>query len=967
MLFEIVLLVFILIGAFEYFVRHGRIGKLVNKIPGDTVWPILGNLPSLFGSTEQVWNALRNWDLKYYPIYRVWALHKPIMIILHPDDIEKVFTSPKYSQKSFFYYPLFAWLRTGLLTSHGEKWQKRRKMLTPAFHFNILKQYFEGMAEHGEKTMNNLKSQDESVYNINKLVADFTLHVICETAMGVKFEDEEIMQKYRDGIHYMGDCIIYRITKPWFASEPVFRLLPQGQKYKEYLNILHGFTRKILKERKEYHEQSNGQFLHDLTENESVNQPSNDVYCSGYRKKQLAMLDLLIMAQKNDGSIDDQGIQEEVDTFTFEGHDTTAMSLTYAILLIAEHKDAQTRIRNEVNEVISKAGKLGMSEIQSLTYLEMCLKESLRLYPIVPYMSRNITEDIQLTNYLVPKGAAIQVNSFSVHRVPEFWPNPEKFDPDRFLPENTSRRHPFSYIPFSAGPRNCIGQRFAMMELKTFISLLVHNFYLEPITTTSELSFISDMILRTSKPIRVKLIPIKIKLSALLRQWDIMYYPMYKVRIAHKAVIVILHPDDIEKLFTSVKHTEKSYFYYPLLAWLGTGLLTSHGAKWQQRRKMLTPAFHFNILKQYFESMSEHAKETMKSLKTNGEVVINMTKCIANFTLDVILETAMGVKFTDREFSEKYREGVHHVGDCTIFRIINPWFALESVFRLTHRGQKYKKSLTALHDFTKKIMAERKKYHEKTNYQFFNEFKENISASTSTGDIYCGYRKKRLAMLDLLISEQKAGRIDDKGIQEEVDTFTFEGHDTTAMALSYAVLLIAENKDAQSRIRNEVSEFLDCTGGKLEISDTQRFTYLEMCLKESLRLYPIVPYISRNITEDLQLTNYLIPKGTMIQVHPYSVHRLPEFWPNPEKFDPTRFLPANAKARHPYSYIPFSAGPRNCIGQKFAMLELKTFVSLLVYNFELDPISRTEELIFKTDLVLRTTEPIRIKLTPIKR
>ncbi|XP_050454196.1 cytochrome P450 4C1-like [Cataglyphis hispanica] len=114
-------------------------------------------------------------------------------------------------------------------------------------------------------------------------------------------------------------------------------------------------------------------------------------------------------------------------------------------------------------------------------------------------------------SYVVPAGTILYLDIFQVHRDPNFWPNPEVFDPDRFLPKNIQNRHPFSYLPFSAGSRNCIGQRFSLLEMKAMIASLVHNFYLEPINYLKDIQLKFDIIIRPCHPVYIKFIPISRK------------------------------------------------------------------------------------------------------------------------------------------------------------------------------------------------------------------------------------------------------------------------------------------------------------------------------------------------------------------------------------------------------------------------------------------------------------------------
>ncbi|EZA47007.1 Cytochrome P450 4C1, partial [Ooceraea biroi] len=237
----------------------------------------------------------------------------------------------------------------------------------------------------------------------------------------------------------------------------------------------------IIAERKRYHESTGGRYLN--FENEAED---NDMI--GSRKKRLAMLDLMIAASNNN-QMSDSDIREEVDTFMFEGHDTVSMALTFTILLLAEHKDVQVffimKYRIKINTInliqLKKSAPVKLAEI------EICCS---------------------LESYLVPAGANVIIDIVHLHQNPDFWPNPEVFDPDRFLPELVQNRHPFAYLPFSAGSRNCIGQRFAMMEMKTVIGTLVHNFNLEPIDHLKDVRCSADIIIRIGQPIRVKFVPI---------------------------------------------------------------------------------------------------------------------------------------------------------------------------------------------------------------------------------------------------------------------------------------------------------------------------------------------------------------------------------------------------------------------------------------------------------------------------
>ncbi|XP_067213620.1 cytochrome P450 4C1 [Linepithema humile] len=508
MIISILLLFFFILLMYNYYVHHGRSGRLINLIPGPKVTPICGNAFLFQGSLEDIWKNWRSLSDDFYPITKFWMFFTPAVLIRHPDHVEKILSNVKYINKSYWYEILHPWFGTGLLTSQGAKWQTRRKILTPAFHFNILQQFVDILIEESGRMIQSLKDVEGTVVkDLVPFMSEHTLNAICETAMGTSMQGlGESQHRYRKAVHEIGELLVRRMMRPWFNYTLVFELSPTGFLQRKILKILHGFTEKIIAERKLYHERTNNQYLKSFEKYNIGEINGTEVY--GTRRKRLAMLDLLIAASK-ENNITDLDIREEVDTFMFEGHDTTAMAACFTLLLLAEHKDVQERIRTEIDTAIQEHGKkYTMTLLQNLPYLDRCLKESLRLYPSVHLISRVAPEDIKLDSYIIPAGTFMHINIYDVHRDPNFWPNPDVFDPDRFLPEKIRNRHSYSYVPFSAGPRNCIGQRFAMLELKAIIAPLVHNFYLESVDYLKDVRFKSDLVIRPAHPVRVKFIPI---------------------------------------------------------------------------------------------------------------------------------------------------------------------------------------------------------------------------------------------------------------------------------------------------------------------------------------------------------------------------------------------------------------------------------------------------------------------------
>ncbi|CAB3256535.1 unnamed protein product [Arctia plantaginis] len=470
---------------------------MLRKIPGPPYEFLFGNSLKILCSSADLMKLRREFAKTWNGIYRIWIPTYGAVIIFNPEDIEAVISDLQHNGKSNLYLLFKSWLQDGLLMSKGSKWQERRKILTPAFHFKILHNFCGIIEENSQRLLENLKLTVGQPINIVPVVSEFTLNSICETAMGTKLKENGSAGKtYKEAIHSLGSLFMRRLSRFYLYSDFVFNLSPCGKEQQRHLNTVHNFTKNVIEERKVYAD-THGLQIND----ENLINDEDVVY-----KKRTALLDLLISAEK-DGLIDRQGIQEEVDTFMFEGHDTTASGLTFCLMLLANHKEVQDNIVSELDEIFEGSNRsITMGDLSKMKYLECCIKESLRLYPPVHFISRALTKTAILSNYKVPSGTMCHIDIMELHHRADLFPDPEKFDPERFLPENSVNRHPYAYIPFSAGPRNCIGQKFAMMEMKITIAATLREFELEPVTLPTDLVFIADLVLRNQGPVRVKFV-----------------------------------------------------------------------------------------------------------------------------------------------------------------------------------------------------------------------------------------------------------------------------------------------------------------------------------------------------------------------------------------------------------------------------------------------------------------------------
>lgn len=442
------------------------------------------------------------------------------------------------------------------------------------------------------------------------------------------------------------------------------------------------------------------------------------------------------------------------------------------------------------------------------------------------------------------------------------------------------------------------------------------------------------------------------------RKWALRYRASYRFWGSSTLnVLNIIRVREAEPLLSSTKNIDKSRYYKFLHPLMGLGLLNSTGTKWNHRRRILTPTFHFNILNGFHQTFVEECELLLDTLDSdvNCGRTTALQPIMSRFTLSTICETSMGVKLSSVAGADEYRLKLYEIGEMLVHRLMRPWMLSDLVCKLTGYHAVLQKLLRPVHSFTTGIINQRRKQFQQNPEMFDTAVDKNIYTNT----------KKRYAMLDsLLLAEQKQ-LIDSEGIREEVDTFTFEGHDTTASALVFIFFQLAREPAIQERIYREILEVYDRkaqTDKAFQPNDYTEMKFLDRALKECLRLWPPVTFISRAINEDIVLADgNILPAGSVANVHIFDLHRDPEQFPDPETFDVDRFLAENVDRRNPYAYVPFSAGPRNCIGQKYAMMELKVVVVHTLLRFMVSPVTRLEDINFVADLVLRSANAIKVR------
>ena len=388
---------------------------------------------------------------------------RPTLVFCHPDTVKMILktTEPKgmLPALGWSYWILYHWIGNGLLTSNGKVWSRNRRLLTPGFHFDILKPYTKIFNECVEKLMDKLEQQSsngESV-EIHEPVSLSTLNAVLKCSFS-STEDVQTLgnhSPYVNCIQNLTHCVFQRLFKPLHYFDHLYFLTKDGREFWKHCKFSHSIT------------------------NACINKRRKTIGEGRVSAKRLTdFLDILLLARDEDGKgLTQKEIQDEVETFMFEGHDTTASGIAFCLYNLARYPKYQTKARQEVDEIMQTKDTIEWDDLSDLNYLAMCLKESLRLNPPVVLVQRELTKPLLVAGQRIEVGTPIEINFWALHHNTRVWGEDHMtYDPDRFLPDRAADMDNYAFLPFSAGPRNCIGQTFAMSEMKVCVARILHQF-----------------------------------------------------------------------------------------------------------------------------------------------------------------------------------------------------------------------------------------------------------------------------------------------------------------------------------------------------------------------------------------------------------------------------------------------------------------------------------------------------------
>lgn len=371
-------------------------------------------------------------------------------------------------------------------------------------------------------------------------------------------------------------------------------------------------------------------------------------------------------------------------------------------------------------------------------------------------------------------------------------------------------------------------------------------------------------------------------------------------------LFLLVHPDYVKHVLQDnhLKYPRPEFVASKLKGVVGDGLVANEGDVWLRSRRLAQPAFHRQRIAAFATLMTDTAAEMLETWKGHAErgVPVDIKSEMMHVSLAVLAKALFKTEWS--QYAAVVEPAVGIALAHTNRRLTAPVDPQRFPLPSTRQFNKAMKDLDAI---VYKLIADRR------------------SSKVDKGDL--------VTMLIQAKDEETGATFDDKQIRDEVTGFLIAGHETVSAALTWTWYLLTQHPESWRRLRAEVDAVL---GGRVPVlEDVPKLKYTTMVLEEAMRLYPPIFVLMRCNQQEDEVGGFRIPAKSNVVICPYVTHRHPDFWENPEGFDPERFSPERSAGRHRTAYLPFAIGPRKCIGDTFAMLEMQLIVAMAVQKFRL--------------------------------
>ncbi|CAI2352590.1 unnamed protein product [Caenorhabditis sp. 36 PRJEB53466] len=929
------------------FLFHELYWKRRNLPPGPTPIPFLGNAISL-AKPHPGYECFRHWTKQYGDVFTFWLGSEPYVIVSSLEQIKETFVRDAETyvdKKRQVFQEHFRDGNYGIIETNGPFWREHRKFaLANLKEFGLGKDLMQQkILMEVEETFKKFDAHLGEEQNVPKVFDKAVASVINQFVCGYRFDDgnEEEYHKLEELMEFQEKVFKqFKVIMQVFVPQ-LNRIMP-GPTIEEIMKDFKIAFYSFFERQIEEHRQK-------IDFDSEENLDYAEAYLKEQRKRE---------AEGDFESFNNKQLTNMCLDLWFAGLHTITKTLSWTISYVLNNPGVQEKMHEEMDRVIGSDRLVTTADKNSLPYMNAVLNESQRCANIVPLnVFHMTTRDTTIKGFAIPRGTGVIAQISTVMLDERVFPEPYTFNPERFVDADGKLRKVEELVPFSVGKRQCLGEGLARMELFLFLANFFNRYRVCPPTVPifgSTWYFERDPVEFVKQGTRwVNEYSNCPDSAGLLTFW---FGPVPVVGVNRGEVAKII-------LDSSVNITKSSQ-YDKLKEWIGDGLLISTNEKWRSRRKMLTQTFHFAVLKEYQKVFGAQGKVLVNVLKlrANNMYPFDIMPYVKRCTLDIICETAMGCSLgSQMGSSDEYVNSVKRLSELVWLYEKSPQYWLSPIWYLSGKGFEFDKHVKLTTDFTRNVIENRK-------IELKNKsIGQKVGQETETGTE--NQKPKKLAFLDFLITSQDDHQLSDEDIREEVDTFMFEGHDTTSSGITFTVWFLGQNPDYQRKVHEEMDEIFGEDYERVpDAEDYKRMVYLEQCIKETLRVTPPVPFVSRTLTEDVLVPHpthneVVLPAGLSTMINIVSIMKDPRYFERPFEFYPEHFNPERVNAREAFAYVPFSAGPRNCIGQKFALFEEKAVLSWIFRHFTVESQTRWPDDLPIPELILKPSNgtPIILK------
>ncbi|ELZ31242.1 cytochrome P450 [Halorubrum distributum] len=427
------------------------------------------------------------------------------------------------------------------------------------------------------------------------------------------------------------------------------------------------------------------------------------------------------------------------------------------------------------------------------------------------------------------------------------------------------------------------------------------------------------------------------------------YGDVVRLDLGPRETYLLTNPADVERvLVADAERYRKPQFGDDAMdTLLGDGLLMSEGETWQRQRKLANPAFHNRRIGALAGVMADHAESHVADWE-DGDVV-DLQLELARLTVKIIVTAMFGADIDDEEV-KTVQENLEPLGarfepDPRRY-LIPDWLP-------TRENREFDAAIDTLESVIDGIVERRRGTERDPSVDPAGPDGTGVRGPPGDPDA-----DLPMDLLSVLLRARDRGEQTDENLRDELVTMLLAGHDTTALALTYAFYLLSNHPEARERVEGEAEEAV--SGGSLTAGAVRDMDYTERVLNESMRLYPPVYTLFREPKLDVKLGGYRIPEGSALMVSQWVIHRSERWYDDPEAFDPDRWTPERRSQRPRFAYFPFGGGPRHCIGKAFSLLEAKIILATVCSRFELD--YEGPSLALRGSLTMHPNHPVPMRI-----